>query len=558
MAWQDEQAAFVPLKTAWPRRMSPPESVAGAPRAGPSARPRRRRASRTAPRPRAGPSGRTSPGGASASRPAGPAARAIASGPRRASARPPRRSSARRPRAAGRPRAGPAVSSASASVAELRRRRASPSRARRRRRSAPATGWSGSSCVAEEGERARARPRPARRARPRAPRAGRRPAGLRGAATSSRAAASAAPSPSGSGRARAVGDGLADQRRRRRPPGRATRPSTHAGGTSFRPDRAMARRTISAGVRRGVVVGPRGGRRAGPGSAGARANRASWRSSSARSAGGQASAVEPLAERAGQRVAPFGMAAGDPRGGLPQPRVGRGERGRRRPPASRPPPSIWSRAISAARRVRGFGGSSPAAVAAGSAISIRAIGQRMLQDAVGRLGQARRAAPGTADAVADPPERLGRGAAVLRRTAFASISISAGTASRSRQRLAEWIAAWRTVSSGSAERVADDGAGVRRGRSASRPRRRCAGPRATGPSRTTSASSGHRRSPPGRGQGLDRPPPDGRPRVVEQRDELVRQGAESILQSSFSPRGSSTAGRPLAADAVDRRRARRA
>ena len=50
--------------------------------------------------------------------------------------------------------------------------------------------------------------------------------------------------------------------------------------------------------------------------------------------------------------------------------------------------------------------------------------------------------------VADSPQGLGRGAAVVRRRVLSSNSIKRFTAARSRQRPAEWIAAWRTDSSG--------------------------------------------------------------------------------------------------------------
>ena len=71
------------------------------------------------------------------------------------------------------------------------------------------------------------------------------------------------------------------------------------------------------------------------------------------------------------RAGPFAVPAHDPRRRLLERRVGRGEQAGDERGSSRPP-SIWSSATIAARSVRGFLLFRPAAVASGSAISIRA------------------------------------------------------------------------------------------------------------------------------------------------------------------------------------------
>ena len=84
------------------------------------------------------------------------------------------------------------------------------------------------------------------------------------------------------------------------------------------------------------------------------------------------------------------------------------------------------------------------------------VSQGVFEDAVGRgelaecLEQLGHSRP-----VADPAQRLGRGSAVRSDWPCRSC-ISRDTASRSRRRLAEWIAAWRTDSSGSARAPTND------------------------------------------------------------------------------------------------------
>ena len=274
-----------------------------------------------------------------------------------------------------------------------------------------------------------------------------------------------------------------------------------------------------------IGVGCRGvgraARPAAPGSAGAAANRASCRSSSARSAAGQVALAS--AARGGSRPGRRPTRDGGRRS------TTRSPSGRRRGEASSaatgcgssPPPSIWSSAISAARRTRGS--------------SLCRPGRGRLRDRRSRSGRRSASVPGRGRPRLAERPRAARARPTCRRSAraprrrrggsgatgLAAAAISAATASRSRQRLAEWIAAWRTVSSGSARAVADDRARPRRRRSASRPRRRSAAPRPSGPASSTLAASDGHRSPPRPARVCDRPLAHRRPRVVEQAGELV-------------------------------------
>ena len=180
--------------------------------------------------------------------------------------------------------------------------------------------------VEQEREEPRARPRPGRRARRPAPPAGRRP----GPPRSGRRGAGPRASPSapsfGHGRARAVADGLADSSASSpaRTSARAVDPRARD-APSGRPGPSPGARS-SAPPARPRPARSRSASKSWTASDGA--SRASWsRELGPLGLGQVLGRRQPLAEEAGQRLAPLRVAAGDPRGGLLQRRVGRGEQG---------------------------------------------------------------------------------------------------------------------------------------------------------------------------------------------------------------------------------------
>ena len=323
------------------------------------------------------------------------------------------------------------------------------------------------------------------------------------------------PLPSACGRARAVATASREQLGVAAGQDRRQRRRARRRGLASGPAWAIARSTSRRASADGAVSRSRSA--SSSWTAVARAKRASWPTSSSRSAG-VSFGGEPLAEEAGQRAAPFRVAAGDPPGGFLQ-------RGsvevscRRDVSASSLPPSIWSSAIRAARRMRGF-----VAVEAGrGALAVgdldQGVGQRVLQHAVGRSPAARRAGP------ARPTCRRSARAPRRRRAGCAADGLLSSSQQR-RQRLAvapEADGVERRLADRLVRRRPGPGGPTARasaGRSGSRPRRRCAAPRRTRRRAGPSPAPARRRHP-CCASACDGPPAHRRPRVVQQVDQLL-------------------------------------
>ena len=135
-----------------------------------------------------------------------------------------------------------------------------------------------------------------------------------------------------------------------------------------------------------------------------------------------------------QRLGPLRLPAGDPPRGFLQ-------TSRRCEPScavtlsrSRRPPSIWSRAVSAARRVRALGLLRPAAVASRIADLDQGVCQRVLQGTVGRCADSRQQGRHRG-LIADATERLSSSTAVEQRTGLSGERVKVGKASASRRKL---------------------------------------------------------------------------------------------------------------------------
>ena len=229
--------------------------------------------------------------------------------------------------------------------------------------------------------------------------------------------------------------------------------STHSRGTAsaFKFDQAMACRLLRRAAGGAKASRSRAARSRWIGAAWA--NRPSWRSSSARSAGGKIDPHQPFTEDTGQRNGPVTMPADDPGRRLLEARLRRGQQ-------PRDEFRVETAAIHLVERDhRGLDRSWVFARKPGLgpfrvADLDQCISERMLENAIVCFSQRPPGAPARPTCrrfvPAPRPRRGGSGP-----TAIASSSISPDVASRSRQRPATWIAAWRTVSSGSLKEVAD-------------------------------------------------------------------------------------------------------
>ena len=123
------------------------------------------------------------------------------------------------------------------------------------------------------------------------------------------------------------------------------------------------------------------------------------------------------------------------------------------------------------------------------------------------------------------------------------------------RRSTEWIAAWRTVSSGSAERRRGPARGPRRRRSGVAAQTAFRRASAERPARATSSSAGSAASPRS-AERCDRPA--GGPPAAGRRAARPARRASCVVPVELQPARVVDLRRVLAADAVDRRRARRA
>ena len=307
-----------------------------------------------------------------------------------------------------------------------------------------------------------------------------------------------------------------------------------------------------------------GGRRVAVASASARqacldpapaANRASWLLELGLLGDREVALVQPLAEEARQGAGPLGVAADDPRGGLLE---------ARRPPRSGSPATclrVEPAAVHLVERDQGRAADRAAGRLPGRPRSLRVvdldqgIGQRVLEDAVRPSSPTASSRAGHGRLVADPPEGLGRGAAVLERRR----PLSSCDQQRARPRGRAGRSPNGSPPGGPSRRGRPGRRGRPRGRRRwsirSRPRRRSAAPRASGSACATASASA--------GSGV-----------------VARLGpGPAIARWRTAGRGSSSSGElvgghrrpvelqparvvdraaPCAADAVDRRPARRA
>ena len=255
--------------------------------------------------------------------------------------------------------------------------------------------------------------------------------------------------------------------RRRRPRGSARRPSPSSVASA--PSSHVAGSLLEAGAGHrpqhepllaGAASVRRAGRRAAPGSAALGANRASCADQLVALAGRQLlDAASRSRKCPASVVAPLGVPAGDPPGRLLQRGVGRGQLRQRRPPrrACRPPSGPARSARPGGPRAMSLSAPSPSPRGRRSRS-----GRRSASAPATRSVGSPSAASSAGTAVASPirPSASAAPRRLCGDLPSSSFEQRRRSPSRSRHRLTECSAAWRTLSSASRQRQPDGGAGV--------------------------------------------------------------------------------------------------